>query len=170
MAEAEAATVVVCDAGPLIHLEEIGCLDLLRDFARICVLDAVWQEVKRHRPSALRRRSVKLDHIPSAPQAAPELTELAQVFSLDIGELEALSLMQQSPDAILLTDDAAARLVAERLGYEVHGTIGIVVRALRRRQRTKGQVLNLLRAIPKRSSLFIESRLSKSVIEQVNQG
>ena len=24
---------VVCDAGPLIHLDEIGCLDLLTDFS-----------------------------------------------------------------------------------------------------------------------------------------
>ena len=85
----------------------------------------------------------------------------------DAGELEALKLMQQSPDAILLTDDSAARLVANRLGYEVHGTIGVVVRALRRGQRTKRQVLNLLRSIPQRSSLFIDSLLLDSVIEQV---
>ena len=75
--------------------------------------------------------------------------------------------MQQSPGAILPTDDAAARLVAERLAYEVHGTIRVVVRALRRQQRTKRQVLNLLRSVPRRSSLFIESRLLDSVIEPV---
>jgi predicted nucleic acid-binding protein len=103
----------------------------------------------------------------SSPEAVPELIPLAQAFLLDVGELEALKLMQQSPGAILLTDDAAARLVAERLGYEVHGTIGVVVRALRRQQRTKRQVLNLLRSVPRRSSLFIEARLLNSVIEQV---
>jgi hypothetical protein len=26
---------VVCDAGPLIHLDEIDCLDLLSDFAEV---------------------------------------------------------------------------------------------------------------------------------------
>ena len=102
-----------------------------------------------------------------APGATPELIRLAQALLLDAGELEALALMQQSPNAILLTDDAAARLVAERLAYDVDGTIGVVVRALRRQQRTKRQVLNLRRSVPRRSSLFIESRLLDSVIEQV---
>jgi predicted nucleic acid-binding protein len=77
--------------------------------------------------------------------------------------------MQGAPDAILLTDDAAARLVAERLEYEVHGTIGVIVRALRRQQRTKRQVLNLLRALPHRSTLFIRAPLLESIIEQIKK-
>ena len=167
MAETDPARLVICDAGPLIHLEELGCLDLLRGFAVVQVPNAVWQEVHRHRPSALRHRKLPLQRVSSLPEAAPELIKLAQALLLDAGELEALQLMQQSPAAILLTDDAAARLVAERLDYEVHGTIGVVVRALRRRQRTKRQVLNLLRSLPRRSSLFIERRLLESIIEQV---
>jgi predicted nucleic acid-binding protein len=114
VAEADPASLVICDAGPLIHLEELGCLDLLCDFDLVQVPDAVWQEVQRHRPSALRHRKVKLARLSSSPEAAPELIELAQAFLLDGGELEALKIMQQSPAAILLTDDAAARLVAER--------------------------------------------------------
>ena len=60
MATHEPAGVVVCDAGPLIHLDELGCLDLLADFSGVLVPEAVWQEVKRHRASAVRRRKVKL--------------------------------------------------------------------------------------------------------------
>lgn len=77
--------------------------------------------------------------------------------------------MQEIPNAILLTDDAAARLVAERLGYEAHGTIGVVVRALRRQQRTKRQVLNLLQAIPQRTSLFIDAQLLAIIVAEVKQ-
>jgi predicted nucleic acid-binding protein len=88
---------------------------------------------------------------------------------LHAGELAALQLMQQSPDAMLLTDDAAARLVAEQLGYEVHGTIGIVVRAIRTKQRTKRQVVNLLRSIPRRSTLFIRPSLLASITRQVEE-
>jgi hypothetical protein len=43
---------VVCDAGPLIHLDELGVLDLLEDFDTVLVPDAVWNEVQRHRPQA----------------------------------------------------------------------------------------------------------------------
>jgi predicted nucleic acid-binding protein len=159
---------VVCDAGPLIHLDELGCLDLLSDFAAALVPDPVWQEVERHRPSALRRRKVKLLRRIALPDPAPEFAQLAGAFSLASGEVGALRLIQQLPGAMLLTDDAAARLVAERLGREVHGTIGIVVRALRRQQRTRRQVLNLLRSIPKRSSLFIDERLLAEIAEEVS--
>jgi hypothetical protein len=48
-----APPLVVCDAGPLIHLDEVGALDLLADFAEILVPEAVWREVLRHRPGAL---------------------------------------------------------------------------------------------------------------------
>jgi predicted nucleic acid-binding protein len=150
-------------------LDELGCLELLADFSAILVPEGVWQEVKRHRASALRRRRLKLQLVAVVPTADPKLTELAQTFSLDAGEFAALSLMSQAPQAVLLTDDAAARLVGETIGYEVRGTIGIVVRALRRGQRTKRQVLNLLKAIPNRSSLFIEPGLLKRVIHEVEQ-
>ena len=33
------ATLVVCDAGPLIHLDQLDCLDLLADFSRVVVPD-----------------------------------------------------------------------------------------------------------------------------------
>ena len=32
---------VVCDAGPLIHLHELGCMDLLADFAAVLVPETV---------------------------------------------------------------------------------------------------------------------------------
>jgi predicted nucleic acid-binding protein len=167
VAQTEPGGEVVCDAGPLIHLDELGCVDLLSDFAHVFVPGAVWREVQRHRPAALRRRTVSLERVSVSPIGDPEILPLVKIFLLDAGESEALQLMSQAPSAVLLTDDAAARLVAKRLGREVHGSIGILVRALRRHQRTKKQVLNLLRSIPRRSSLFIDARLLQSVIEQV---
>lgn len=35
MARSDIRASVVCDAGPLIHLDEAGCLDLLADFAEV---------------------------------------------------------------------------------------------------------------------------------------
>lgn len=169
MAEADAAGLVVCDAGPLIHLDQLGCLSLLGDFALVQIPQTVWREVERHRPAALRRRSFKRKRVADLPEATAQLIQLAHAFLLDAGELEALRLMQANPDAVLLTDDAAARLVAQRLEYEVHGTIGVIVRSLRRRQRTKRQVLNLLRAVPRRSTLFIQAELLESVIEEIKK-
>ena len=46
-----AARVVVLDAGPLIHLDELDSLVLLDDYKQLLVPAAVWLEVERHRPS-----------------------------------------------------------------------------------------------------------------------
>jgi predicted nucleic acid-binding protein len=167
VAEVESPAIVVCDAGPLIHLDELGCIDLLSDFRKVLVPDAVWNEVARHRPSALRHRSVRLHRVNVTASREAELIKLAKAFSLGAGEFESLVLMGTLPDAILLTDDAEARIVATKLNYEVHGTIAILVRALQRQQRTKRQVLNLLRAIPRRSTLYISQSLLNSVIGQI---
>ena len=35
---------VVCDAGPLIHLDGVGALDLLADFTEVLVPEAVWRD------------------------------------------------------------------------------------------------------------------------------
>lgn len=41
------AMLVVCDAGPLIHLHELGCLELLADFPTVLVPETVWREVEQ---------------------------------------------------------------------------------------------------------------------------
>ena len=68
---------------------------------------------------------------------------------------------------LLLTDDTAARLAAGNLRIGTHGTIGILVRAIRRRQRTKKEVLEVLRSIPSRSTLHLKRSLLEAVISQV---
>ena len=41
--------VVIADAGPVIHLDELSCLYLLADFGRVIIPETVWMEVQRHR-------------------------------------------------------------------------------------------------------------------------
>lgn len=40
--------VVIADAGPVIHLDELGCLSLLADFGRVIIPETVWMEVQQH--------------------------------------------------------------------------------------------------------------------------
>ena len=88
-------------------------------------------------------------------------------FALDLGEQAALTLMQTYPQAIFLTDDAAARLAAVTLGYQAHGSVGILIRAIRRGQRTREQILTLLRALPTRSTLHIRPGLLRDIIARL---
>jgi predicted nucleic acid-binding protein len=149
----------VCDAGPIIHLDEIGVLYLLEDFHEILICPAVRDEVQKKRPNLFVKMSLPFVALPSAFPTDQTLTAMCRVFSLDAGESEALALMEKDPAAIFLTDDSAARLVAQRMGYKVHGTIGILLRSIRRKQLDPKEVLSLLDSIPQKCSLFIKRSL-----------
>lgn len=157
---------VVADAGPIIHLDELACLDLLADFGQVIVPETVWLEVHLHRPLALesagtvfvRQRVRKL---------SPLVNALAPIYTLHSGEQEALHLCVELGDCLLLTDDTAARLAAKSLGIPAHGTLGLLVRAIRRQTRTQSEVIGLLRDIPMRTSLHIRPALLAEVIEGV---
>ncbi|OGW02778.1 MAG: hypothetical protein A2889_06780 [Nitrospinae bacterium RIFCSPLOWO2_01_FULL_39_10] len=68
-----------------------------------------------------------------------------------------------------MTDDAAARLAGEELGYKVHGTIGIILRAIRKKMRTPKDVIELLNRIPKETTLFLRPALLEKIIQKVEK-
>jgi len=150
---------VICDAGPIIHLDELDCLDLLNDFKEIILPATVTKEIKRNRKLALEKIRRKFIELPGKKPRNEQLLTMCQVFSLDIGEIEALAVLEKYPNAMFLTDDAAARLVAERMGFKVHGTIGLLVRSIRRRQRKPLDVLKILSDIPNKSTLYLKTSL-----------
>jgi predicted nucleic acid-binding protein len=163
MAKTKSATVVVCDAGPVIHLDEVGFLQLLEDFNRVIVPDTVQQEIQNHRDLSFEGPNIAWSLAkPSFPLDA-SVGAVCKLFSLDAGEVEALNLMQNQPGAIFLTDDAAARIVASKLGYRVHGTIGVLVRAIRRDFLTPEEVADALMRIREIYSLYIKDSLLEDV-------
>jgi predicted nucleic acid-binding protein len=165
----EPSSIVVCDAGPLIHLDELESLDLLEGFAGILIPHQVQAEVVRHRPQALVAPPFSWTLHEVEISTSPRFEALMSAFSLGLGEQAAITLMQSFPRAILLCDDAAARVVSKALGYRSQGTIGLVLRALRRGQRSPMQTLALLRGMPERSTLHIRRSLLESVIEEVEK-
>jgi len=158
---------VVCDAGPLIHLDELGCLDLLSDFQTVMVPEQVWREVEHHRPGALENPGVAIRRVAVVLSEDASFRALVRALALDLGEQAALSLMALHPAEILLTDDAAARLAAKGLGYRVHGSIGVLLRSIRRQHRTPHEALGLLRDLPSRSTLHIRPDLLEELIARV---
>lgn len=157
---------VVADAGPLIHLDELGALDVLSDYAAIWVPEAVWQEVERHRPSALLHPAVNLVR-QSIISASSQINAVATLYTLHTGEREALALCLQHNIELMLTDDTAARLAAKNLNITTHGTLGLLIRAVRKQTRSPAEIVALLAAIPKQSTLHIRPSLLEEVIAQV---
>lgn len=52
-------------------------------------------------------------------------------LQLDEGESEAITLAIQERAEVVLLDDSLARLVARRLGLQVTGVVGVLIRAKR---------------------------------------
>jgi len=160
--------VVIADAGPIIHLDELNSLDLLADFDKVIVPDTVWNEVERHRPQALVGSEVTLIR-QRAVHFSAQVEALTPFYTLHAGEQEALHLCFEFINSLLLTDDAAARLAAKDLGVTAHGTLGVLVRAIRQQTRSKLDVLELLRAIPTQTTLHIRASLLAEVICDVEK-
>jgi predicted nucleic acid-binding protein len=111
MAETDRPAVVV-DAGPLIHLHELDCLDLLADFPQVWVSPVVWREAQQHQSklTAALVPGLRLEH---ARRPLPaEWAVLVEAVGLDAGEISALQLLHEQRAGLFLCDDAAARLVA----------------------------------------------------------
>src|SRR4030042_3518346 len=160
---------IVCDSGPIIHLDELNCLRLLEDFQEILLPDTVYEETNRHPPSRLNDLNLPFVFSAGIVPKNSTLITLCRIFSLDAGETEALALMEKNPQAIFLTDDASARMVAEQMGFKVHGTIGILVRSIRRNQMEPGEVLRILRGVPSQSTLYIKPSLLDEVILKIKK-
>lgn len=159
---------VVADAGVLIHLDELGALDVLSGYAAVFVPDAVWAEVLHHRPQALDNKCFNLVYVPTAPYSA-KVNTMVRLFTLHHGECEALSVCLDRNINTLLTDDTAARLAANNLNIKARGTLGLLIRAVRYELRSDDEILALLSAIPEKTSLHIRPQLLNNVINQVKE-
>lgn len=158
---------VVCDAGPIIHLDELECLDLLDSFSEVLIPNVVWNEIERHRPQAIPVCQQIAKQVFSAQPLTPDIKAIVQVFSLHAGEIQALNVVQEFQADLFLTDDTAARLAAGSMKIAVHGTLGILLRAIRMNQLSASEVLLVLKSIPDKSTLHLKASLLEQIIDQV---
>ena len=159
--------VVVSDAGPLIHLDELGCVDLLHGLGKLVIPRTVWTEVTRHRSRLAPRDLSNTEIVDVVASPSARLASLGDSLDLDAGERAAITLLESVSARLFLCDDAAARLAAESLGFAVRGTIGILVRSIRIGLRTRQEVVNLLRQLPEKSSLHLSRQLLERVLAEI---
>lgn len=115
---------VVSNASPLIALEQIGQLNLLRSlFEQVLVPPAVAAETAP---------SVKLPSWVRTSQLAQDIRPHIDVPTLGRGEREAISLALDVGARWVILDDRPARNLARASGLQVIGTLGILLTARRR--------------------------------------
>ena len=147
---------IVCDTGPLLHLREAGCLELLQAAGRVVIPLAVESELvdsfwHKDRPAWLEIETLE-------PSAAEQAARWFQAGLLDPGEAAALALTMQLRAGWFLTDDAAARLIAKELGVEVHGSLGVVLWAAASGKIQQSEAESAVEALS-RSSLWVSSQI-----------
>lgn len=166
---AEELTSAVADAGPLIHLGEIGGLALLRIFETLHIPDAVWMEtveqgrVVRHDVVGL--RSVRRHTLPQ-----PDVLRFTQENGLNAlhnGERECLCLCRQAGVSILLTDDLAVREAAKRLNLTPVGSLGIVIKAYQLGRVSLAEAESHMIDLYDVSSLFVTKVIVELAIERL---
>ena len=121
---------VICNATPFIALSSIGQILLLKEiYTSIITPIAVIEEVSAggviHVPDL-----ASFDWIEIVSNVAT--VEKRILFQLDYGEQQVvLNALMIKPDLVLI-DDRTARNIAEYLGLNVKGTLGVLVEAKRR--------------------------------------
>lgn len=161
MPESEA----VCDAGPLIHLGEIGLTDALHVFRRVIVPTQVADEI-RMQPrgpgtSLLRQRHVHLTRPSREEQAAADALVMRRLNDADRLAL----IMAKAREAPLLTDDLDLRDAAQSLDVSAIGTIGLVIRAATTKFVERNEAVFALDRLLDYSSMFI----TKGLVERAKE-
>ena len=158
---------VVVDAGPLIHLAEIGCLRLLRMFQTLHVPDAVWSEtIEQARFWTV--DTSELGNIQRHTLPREQVVKFIQdngLEKLHAGEVECLHLCNEIGVSTLLTDDLAVREAAKRLGLRPVGSLGIVVKAYRAGDISLADAEGYIADFYDVSSLFVTRVIVEMAIE-----
>jgi predicted nucleic acid-binding protein len=157
--------IVVSNTGPLLHLHEAKCLNLLKLTGDVHLPPTVATELSQLAPGFGLPPWITIDEL------SERFKKLAiswrQAGILDIGESEALSLAQQLGANWFLTDDAAARLLGNTLGIEVHGSLGVILWAAAVGHLEYSEAAQGLENLA-RSSLWLSPRIISEAQEALN--
>ena len=149
---------IVADTGPLLHLQEAQALTLLPLAGTIAIPPAVDAEMRRLDPGWQADRPPWIQVVQLTALYEREATAWYAAGVLDQGEAEAIALARQDRADWILTDDAAARLVAEARGVEVHGSLGVVLWAAAAGHLGHGEAETVLDRLVQ-SSLWLSPRV-----------
>lgn len=157
----------VTDAGPLIHLSEIGSITLLHAFDTIHVPHAVCLEIGKHNKNISKEIYIT-NHNLSEAQISKFTNEMG-LEKLHSGEIECLYLCKQIDLPILLTDDLAVREAAKSLQITPIGSLGIVIKAYKNGQISLTEAEQNINNLYDISSLFVTRAIVELVIEQLHK-
>lgn len=158
---------IISNASPLIALSNIGQLELLKKlFQKISIPQAVYQEVVKEGKG--RSGTVEVEKAIKQWMEIVEVKNLDKVNTLrailDYGEAEVIVLAQEIKADLLLLDNKEPRLFAKHLGFNVIGTVGVLILAYK-----KGFLKDPVEKIfeLREKGFYISDRLLKEIIKRL---
>lgn len=151
--------VAVADTGPIIHLAEVDALQLLSTVEQLYLPETVLSELEEGGvPDGL--PELEFDLVTADPEDAVRRR-------LDSGETAVLAVAREY-EAVLLTDDMAAREAAVEEDVEVHGSIGVIALGHSRGKLDRGEAASVMRALQSETSLFVTDAVVERGIEMLS--
>ena len=157
--------ICILDAGPLIHLDELGALGLRAELGQVFTTATVAGEVEKHRPGTIERSEIVV--VRDVKTTSLEVRNAVARYDLQAGEMSALAWGQAFGIDLFVSDDSDARDAAAVLGHPSIGTIGVILENLRAGRMEKSAAVQLLEAIPARSTLHIRSRFLEEALSRL---
>lgn len=160
----------VSNAGPLIHLAEIERFALLKVFTKIYIPEKVYKEACiEGMPGEREVRNAENIEVLSVSKEEIEKVSEKINLKLEEGELEALTLCNRLKVEIFLTDDLDARDAGKQLGFEVHGSVGVIARAYREGLIDLEMAKKALEDLYSISKLFVTRGIIKEAIKELEK-
>jgi predicted nucleic acid-binding protein len=120
---------VICDVSPIQYRHQVGLLDLLRlRYGAITIPPAVSAELREGTLRGVDLPAFEALDWMKIRQPAGRLL-LPIVADLGAGEREVLALGTETPDSVVILDDALARQYARVLNLTLTGTLGVLLKA-----------------------------------------
>jgi predicted nucleic acid-binding protein len=136
---------VVADTGPIRYLVEIGHIGILPQlFEKVLIPVMVYDELCH--PSAPASVHAWVNSTPGWLEVLPvTASDDPALRSLDAGERSALALGMTLGAELILIDDRKGAAVALRKGFQIAGTLGLLIRAAQRGLLDLADALDLLK-------------------------
>jgi predicted nucleic acid-binding protein len=113
--------IVIADTSCLIALSKIEAIELLKElYEEVYITEEIALEFGESLPEWVRIENVK----------NKKYQQLLDLY-LDLGEASAIALALEKIDVLLILDDLKGRKEAEKLGFRITGTLGILFKAKR---------------------------------------
>lgn len=159
--------IIVCDAGPLIHLSEAGCLDLLKPAGNLFLPHRVAIEVQSA-VSVVKPLPAFLQIVELDPHERKQADMWQAAGDLHAGEAEALVLARRKKAGWFLTDDATTRLFVSLLGLEVHGSLGIILWNAAKGNLSRNEAESALERL-EATSLWLSNRIRREARQALEE-